>query len=63
MATSAVEQVSCVEDAADEAAGDDRTRRCGRCQGEFRLADDAVSIPDWWVCQPCRATLIPGSVR
>jgi hypothetical protein len=36
--------------------------RCGRCRQAFPLAaDDAAG--DWWVCEPCRAVLMPGSAR
>ena len=37
-------------------------QQCGRCRklfdGDATLNPDA--IPDWWLCPPCRAALLPG---
>jgi hypothetical protein len=38
------------------------SHRCGRCRTSFTLKSDEVA-GDWWVCDPCRALLLPGSVR
>jgi hypothetical protein len=37
-------------------------RQCGRCRelfdGDATLNPDAM--PEWWLCPPCRAILLPG---
>jgi hypothetical protein len=38
------------------------SHRCGRCRKTFTLGTDDAAA-DWWVCDPCRAALIPGTVR
>jgi hypothetical protein len=39
----------------------DGERRCGRCQKVFPgdPSRHATAIPDWWVCDACRAVLLP----
>lgn len=41
------------------------TRQCGRCRGVFPAdpADDPAGQPDWWLCEPCRRTLIGRPAR
>jgi hypothetical protein len=38
------------------------SHRCGRCRKTFPL-DVHDAAADWWVCEECRAVLMPGSVR
>ena len=38
------------------------SHRCGRCRKTFSLEVDEAAI-DWWVCDDCRAVLLPASVR
>jgi hypothetical protein len=36
-----------------------RPRQCGRCR-QFFDGDptlEPVTLPEWWLCSPCRATL------
>lgn len=36
-------------------------RQCGRCRMVFALDEhgDVPRLADWWLCDPCRARLIP----
>jgi hypothetical protein len=37
-------------------------RQCGRCRNRFdgNATVEPGAIPDWWLCPPCRAILLPG---
>lgn len=38
-------------------------RRCSRCL-QFLLDDgSSVARPNWWLCLPCHAKLLPGTQR
>lgn len=41
------------------------TRRCGRCLGEFPIAAGThpMELRDWWMCEQCADSLIPGRHR
>jgi hypothetical protein len=35
---------------------------CGRCRGTFPI-DRTAAPGDWWLCDPCRAILLPPDGR
>jgi hypothetical protein len=39
----------------------DTERQCGRCRKMFPgdPTQHPTAIPDWWVCDACRAVLLP----
>jgi hypothetical protein len=38
-------------------------RRCNRCLRNLLDDGSVVTRPNWWLCAPCHAALLPGTVR
>jgi hypothetical protein len=47
------------------AAPEPTARQCGRCRVSFAPDPDVPLgvLPAWWLCPPCKATLLTGAPR